>query len=101
MHTQTLTQQTLTHVRGELTTLRTKTNRQSIALASGIGVEERLAEVEQRYEDAKESAEAETRKAMDETRKRKRAESRIGRWCFHSTLHLGLADLSKMNWKGN
>ncbi|KAK4685339.1 hypothetical protein P7C73_g4812, partial [Tremellales sp. Uapishka_1] len=78
MHTQTLTQQSLTHVRSELTTLRATSTRQNIALASGVGVEERLAEVERRYEEARESAEVESRKAREETRKRKRAEERIG-----------------------
>ncbi|WWD16113.1 hypothetical protein CI109_100538 [Kwoniella shandongensis] len=77
MHTQTLTQQSLTHVRTELTSLRATTARQNIALASGAGVEERLADVEKRYEDARELAESETRKVRDEGRKRKRAEARI------------------------
>lgn len=78
MHTQTLTQQSLTHVRSELTALRTTTNRQSVALASGAGVEDRLFEVERRYEEAKELGEAEGRKARDEGRRRKRADARIG-----------------------
>ena len=78
MHTQTLTQQSLTHVRSELTALRTTTNRQSLALASGVGVEERLAEVERRYEEAREVGEVEMRKARDESRRRKRADARIG-----------------------
>ncbi|WVQ98916.1 hypothetical protein IAU59_006047 [Kwoniella sp. CBS 9459] len=78
MHTQTLTQQSLTHVRAELTTLRATTARQNIALASGAGVEQRLADAEKRYEDARDFAENETRKTRDEIRKRKRAESRIG-----------------------
>ncbi|WRT67309.1 uncharacterized protein IL334_004278 [Kwoniella shivajii] len=77
MHTQTLTQQSLTHVRAELTTLRATSARQKVALASGVGVEERLAEAEKRYEDARDLAENETRKARDEVRKRKRAEARI------------------------
>ncbi|WWC89743.1 uncharacterized protein L201_004668 [Kwoniella dendrophila CBS 6074] len=77
MHTQTLTQQSLTHVRAELTTLRTTSQRQKVALASGLNVEERLSEVEKRYEDAKDLAEIETKKSRDEFRKRKRAEARI------------------------
>lgn len=78
MHTQTLTQQSLTHVRAELTTLRSTSARQSIALASGAGVEERLADAETKYEEARDAAEAEKRMARDEVRKRKRAEARIG-----------------------
>ncbi|OCF45405.1 hypothetical protein I317_00650 [Kwoniella heveanensis CBS 569] len=77
MHTQTLTQQSLTHVRAELTTLRATTARQNIALASGAGVEQRLADAEKRYEDARDLAENETKKTRDEMRKRKRAEKRI------------------------
>ncbi|WVR05396.1 hypothetical protein IAU60_002410 [Kwoniella sp. DSM 27419] len=77
MHTQTLTQQSLTHVRAELTTLRATSTRQNIALASGAGVEQRLADAEKRCEDAKDLAEAETRKGRDEIRKRRRAEARI------------------------
>ncbi|WVF72006.1 hypothetical protein IAT40_006817 [Kwoniella sp. CBS 6097] len=77
MHTQTLTQQSLTHVRAELTTLRATTARQNIALASGAGVEQRLADAEKRYEDARDLAENETKKTRDEIRKRKRAEARI------------------------
>jgi hypothetical protein len=41
-------------------------------------VEERLADAERRYEEARENAEAEARKARDEARKRKRLEARIG-----------------------
>ncbi len=78
MHTQTLTQQSLTHVRAELTALRTTTNRQSLALASGAGVGERLADAERRYEEAREVGEAEERRARDKERKRKRADARIG-----------------------
>lgn len=78
MHTQTLTQQSLTHVRSELTALRAMTNRQSVALASGAGAEDRLAEVERRYEEARESGLVEARRARDEGRKRKRADARIG-----------------------
>jgi hypothetical protein len=81
LHTQTLTQQSLTHVRSELTALRATSTRQHIALASGVGVEERLADVEKRYEEAMENAEGEARKARDEERRRKRAEERIG-GCF-------------------
>ncbi|KAK8869623.1 hypothetical protein IAR55_000190 [Kwoniella newhampshirensis] len=77
MHTQTLTQQSLTHVRTELTSLRATTARQNIALSSGAGVEERMAELERRYEDARDLAENETRKVRDGGRKLKRAEARI------------------------
>ena len=79
MHTQTLTQQSLTHVRSELTTLRTAANRQSLALASGVGAEDRLADLERRFNEVKEIKEAEARRARDEARKRKRADARIGR----------------------
>jgi len=41
-------------------------------------VEERLLEVERRYDEAKEIGEAETRRARDEGRRRKRADARIG-----------------------
>lgn len=78
MHTQTLTQQSLTHVRSELTSLRKTNNRQSLALASGAEVEDRLIELERRYEEARDTAELEGRSARDEQRKRKRAEDRIG-----------------------
>lgn len=44
-------------------------------------MEERLADAERRYEDARENAEAEARKARDEARKRKRLEARIGAFC--------------------
>jgi hypothetical protein len=44
-------------------------------------VEERLADAERRYEEARENAEAEARKARDEARKRKRLEARIGAFC--------------------
>ena len=71
MHTQTLTQQSLTHVRSELTTLRATMTRQNIALASG-------GDAEKRYEEARDLGDAEARKARDEGRKRKRAEARIG-----------------------
>ncbi|WWC60949.1 uncharacterized protein I303_103526 [Kwoniella dejecticola CBS 10117] len=77
MHTQTLTQQSLTHVRAELTSLRATSQRQKVALASGAGVGERLAEAEKKYEDARDLAENETRKVRDEVRKRKRVEARI------------------------
>ncbi|WVQ78526.1 hypothetical protein IAT38_000612 [Cryptococcus sp. DSM 104549] len=76
-HTQTLTQQSLTHVRAELTTLRDTAARQTIALASRGGVEESLVEAEKRYEDARDLAEEESRKCRDERRKRQRAELRI------------------------
>jgi hypothetical protein len=49
-----------------------------MALASGADVEERLAEVERRFEEAREVGEVEGRRARDEARKRKRAEARIG-----------------------
>ncbi|WVW82888.1 hypothetical protein I302_104901 [Kwoniella bestiolae CBS 10118] len=77
MHTQTLTQQSLTHVRSELTTLRTTSQRQKIALTSGKGFEERLLESEKNYEDVKDLMEMEIKKTRDEMRKRKRAEARI------------------------
>jgi hypothetical protein len=41
-------------------------------------VEERLLEVERRYEEARDMSEAEARKAREESRIRKRAEARIG-----------------------
>ncbi|WVQ69886.1 uncharacterized protein L199_008109 [Kwoniella botswanensis] len=77
MHTQTLTQQSLTHVRSELTTFRTTSQRQKVALASGKGIEERLLESEKNYEDVKDLMEMEIKKTRDELRKRKRAEARI------------------------
>ncbi|EIW70010.1 hypothetical protein TREMEDRAFT_68429 [Tremella mesenterica DSM 1558] len=77
LHTQALTQQSLTHVRKELTALRDRNNRQSMALASGHGWEERLAEAEKRYEDARDATEVEEQKVRDEVKKRKRAEARI------------------------
>ena len=52
--------------------------RQSLALASGAGVEERLEEVERRYEEAKVSAEFDSRRLKDEMRRRTRLEARIG-----------------------
>lgn len=51
--------------------------RQSIALASGAGVEERLADAERRYEEARDLQLAAERTARDEVRKRTRAELRI------------------------
>ena len=78
MHTQTLTQQSLTHVRSEVTKLRAAMTRQSLALASGTGVEDRLEEIERRCQEAMDLADAEGRKAKDDMRKRKRAEARIG-----------------------
>ena len=80
MHTQTLTQQSLTHVRAELTSLRATSQRQSLQLVSGAGVEDRLIDAERRYEEARELAEAGARRARDEERRRKRAEARIGEW---------------------
>ncbi|ODN98365.1 hypothetical protein L198_03609 [Cryptococcus wingfieldii CBS 7118] len=77
MHTQTLTQQSLTHVRSELTNLRDTNARQTVALASRGGVEERLLDAEKRFEEARDLAAEETRKLRDERRKVQRAESRI------------------------
>ncbi|ORY28284.1 hypothetical protein BCR39DRAFT_206519 [Naematelia encephala] len=74
MHTQTLTQQSLTHVRSELTSLRRSTTTRH---ASGVGIEERLLDAEKRYEEAREAMDSESRKARDEVRKRRRAEARI------------------------
>jgi DNA-binding transcriptional regulator YbjK len=58
--------------------LRENTTRQNVAAASGLGLEERLIDAERRYEDARDTADIEKRNAQDETRKRKRAEARIG-----------------------
>ncbi|WVQ71865.1 hypothetical protein IAR50_001407 [Cryptococcus sp. DSM 104548] len=77
MHTQTLTQQSLTHVRSELTSLRDTNARQTVALASRGGVEEKLLEAEKRFEEARDLAAEEARKLRDERRKGQRAESRI------------------------
>ena len=77
MHTQTLTQQSLTHVRAELTTLRSKMNRQSLALADRGGAEERLAEMETKLDEMRDRYEVERRKAKDEERRGKRLEARI------------------------
>lgn len=60
-----------------MTTLRKTSNRQSIALASGAGIEDRLLGLEKRYEEARDLAEVETKKARDEARHRKRAETKI------------------------
>lgn len=51
--------------------------RQSIALASGAGVEERLSDAERRYEEARELQLAAERAVKEEIRKRTRAEARI------------------------
>lgn len=51
--------------------------RQSLALASGAGVEDRLLDAERRYEEARELQIAAERAAREETRKRTRAEMRI------------------------
>lgn len=77
LHTQTLTQQSLTHVRAELQALRENTTRQNISNASGNGLQEQLMDAERRYEDMRDAMEVEKRNARDETRKRKRAEARI------------------------
>lgn len=79
MHTQTLTQQSLTHVRTELTNLRDTYARQTVALASRGGVEEKLLDAEKRYEEARDMADEELRKGREEKRKRLRAEARIGK----------------------
>lgn len=79
MHTQTLTQQSLTHVRTELTNLRNTHARQTVALASRGGVEEKLLEAEKRYEEARDMADEGLRKSREEKRKRLRAEARIGK----------------------
>ncbi|KAE8540994.1 hypothetical protein D1P53_002347 [Cryptococcus gattii VGV] len=77
MYTQTLTQQSLTHVRTELTNLRDTYARQTVALASRGGVEEKLLEAEKRCEEARDMADEELRKGREEKRKRLRAEARI------------------------
>ncbi|WVO14072.1 hypothetical protein L204_101699 [Cryptococcus depauperatus] len=77
MHTQTLTQQSLHHVRSELSTLRDTHARQTVALASRGGVEEKLLEAEKRYEEARDQAAEELRKYKDEKKKVQRAEARI------------------------
>ena len=77
LHTQTLTQQSLTHVRAELQALRENTTRQNISAASGTNVQDQLMDAERRYEDTKDALELEKRKTRDEVRKRKQAEARV------------------------
>ena len=74
-HAQTLTQQSLSHARTELTSLQRTTKRQSLQLTLGAGSEERLTEMEKGYEDAKQEAAVENKRAKDEMRKRVRAEA--------------------------
>jgi hypothetical protein len=72
LHTQTLTQQSLTMVRTELTNLRTAAARQQVeTVTSGRSSEAEL-------EEMRDLKEAETRKAREEARKRKTAEGRVG-----------------------
>ena len=78
----------MTHVSGELSTLRNRIKRQSLALASGAGIESRLEEAEKRYEGAQELADSETRKLREEMRRRVRLEARIGR-CMRADPCLG------------
>lgn len=77
MHSQTLTQQSLTHVRNELAQSRTKTS-QSISLALEKTYQTRLAEAERRFEDARTLYHAESKKLREELKWRKMAEDRIG-----------------------
>jgi len=77
LHTQTLTQQSLTHVRAELQALRENTTRQNISAACGVNVQDQLMDAERRYEDTKDALELEKRKTRDEVRKRKQAEARV------------------------
>ena len=77
-HAHTLTQQSLAHVRSELSTLRKTTNRQSLQLATGAGIEDQLYDMSRRYDEAREMAEGETKRAKEEGRKLRRAEARIG-----------------------
>ena len=77
LHTQTLTQQSLTHVRAELTSLRAMTQRQSIARFNSGEAEDRFLEVERKYDELRETHEVEARNLKEEGRRRKRAEARV------------------------
>lgn len=69
-------------MRGELTKSRAAANAQGIALATGTAtgssLEARLADTEQRFEDARTLYQAESRKLRDELKWRSLAEDRIG-----------------------
>ncbi|BEI97277.1 hypothetical protein CcaverHIS631_0208660 [Cutaneotrichosporon cavernicola] len=73
-HSQTLTQQSLTHVRNELTRARATA---SVHTAAGAGAEERMAEMERRFEDTRDLLQAESRRLRDQIKWRKMAEERI------------------------
>ncbi|CAK9784547.1 hypothetical protein CC85DRAFT_283031 [Cutaneotrichosporon oleaginosum] len=73
-HSQTLTQQSLTHVRNELTRARATA---SVHSAAGAGAEERMAEMERRFEDARDLLQAESRRLRDQMKWRLMAEERI------------------------
>lgn len=77
-HSQTLTQQSLTHVRTELARSRVSASVQS---AAGAGAEERVADAERRFEDARDLLQAETRRLRDQMKWRQMAEERIGAFC--------------------
>lgn len=85
-HSQSLTQQSLSHVRSELAKCRQTANAQTIALAASGGIEQRLAEAERRYEDTRDLQHAESRKLKEQLKWRTMAEDRIGEfsgpfWC--------------------
>lgn len=77
-HSQSLTQQSLSHVRSELAKCRQTANAQTIALAASGGIEQRLAEAERRYEDTRDLQHAESRKLKEQLKWRTMAEDRIG-----------------------
>lgn len=82
LHNHNLTQQSLAHVRGELTKSRAAANAQGIALATGAAtgssLEVHLADTEQRFDDARTLYQSESRKLRDELKWRSMAEDRIG-----------------------
>lgn len=80
MHSQTLTQQSLSHTRAELAKMRRASNSQMIALAAGSSTEDRLLDAERRFEDIRDLQQAESRKLRDELKWRRMAEDRIGGW---------------------
>ncbi|GMK55088.1 hypothetical protein CspeluHIS016_0201440 [Cutaneotrichosporon spelunceum] len=73
-HSQTLTQQSLTHVRNQLSRARATA---TVHSAAGAGAEERSAEMERRFEDARDLLQAESRRLRDQIKWRKMAEERI------------------------
>lgn len=77
LHTQTLTQQSLTHVRAELTALRSRSQRQTADKLSVGEAADKIAEAERRYEEMRDQCEVEARAAKEESRKRKRADARV------------------------